>query len=92
MKHKGLGFVLGVSLLISSSHGAEASGSKTVNRDVANTIKTIHEKELSSKMVVSFELWLNRKAANTKKTVYENELSDRTVIADEKGEDKEVTE
>ncbi|SOC40977.1 hypothetical protein [Ureibacillus acetophenoni] len=91
MKHKGLGFVLGISLLVGAGTVGEASAKKSVSKDVANSIKTVHERELLSRTIVSFEIWNNRKTANKRKTVYENELSDRTVIADE-NEAEEVTE
>lgn len=103
MKRKGMGLVLGVSLLVSTVQVGGASANPhndeevvlkdlpALNREVADSIKTVHEKELSNRTIVSLEKWFNRKTANTKKTLYENELSERTVIANE-NEGEEVTE
>ena len=94
MKEKGMGLTLGVMLLFNTAFVGAASASKVSNeeeieddvqlqlltREAADTIKTVHERELAKRTVVPYETWLNRKAANSIKSIYEKELSERTVI------------
>ena len=93
MKVKGLGLVLGAMLLFSMVNVEEASANKVskeevdilkplrpLSREAADSIKTVHEKELSDRTVVPREIWLSRKAANSIKAIHEKELSNRTVI------------